>query len=70
MRGTKRDIPMKANADMAVTQTPSIEHMLVVRRTGGTVAMADGRDVWWHNALGTADAEQGNLFPRVQMNWN
>ena len=57
VRGTKQDIPMKANADTAITQTPSVEHMLVVRRTGGAVAMANGRDVWWHDALGEADAE-------------
>jgi len=57
VRGTKLDIPMKANADTAVTQTPSVEHMLVVRRTGGAVTMANRRDIWWHDALGEADAE-------------
>ncbi|SVA89671.1 uncharacterized protein METZ01_LOCUS142525, partial [marine metagenome] len=51
VRGTKLDIPMKANADKAVESTPSIEKILVVKRTGSDVAMANERDVWWHDAL-------------------
>ena len=57
VRGTKTDIPMKANADKAVADTPSVEKILVVRRTGADVAMADGRDVWWHDALAAAAAD-------------
>jgi acetyl-CoA synthetase len=57
VRGTKTDIPMKANADKAVADTPSVGKILVVQRTGAEVAMADGRDVWWHEALAEADAE-------------
>ena len=57
VRGTKSDIPMKANADAAVASTPSIEKILVVQRTGAEVTMAEGRDVWWHEALAAADAE-------------
>ena len=56
VRGAKQDIAMKANADKAVEQTPSIEKILVVRRTGSPVKMAAGRDVWWHEALAAADA--------------
>ena len=55
VRGTKLDIPMKANADKAVESTPSIEKILVVKRTGAEVAMADNRDVWWHDALEAAE---------------
>ncbi|HIG81061.1 MAG TPA: acetyl-coenzyme A synthetase, partial [Verrucomicrobiales bacterium] len=57
VRGTKTDIPMKANADAAVVSTPSIGKILVVQRTGAEVTMAEGRDVWWHEALAAADAE-------------
>ncbi|MDA1183034.1 MAG: acetate--CoA ligase [Acidobacteria bacterium] len=56
VRGVKQDIAMKANADSAVKSTPSIEKILVVRRTGAPVDMAPGRDVWWHEALAAADA--------------
>ena len=56
VRGVKQDIAMKANADKAVESTPSIEKILVVQRTGASVQMAAGRDVWWHEALAAADA--------------
>ncbi|MBL9155654.1 MAG: acetate--CoA ligase [Verrucomicrobiales bacterium] len=55
VRGTKQDIPMKANADKALAKTPSIEKILVVRRTGTPVDMQEGRDVWWHEALAAVD---------------
>ena len=47
---------MKSNADIALQKTPSIEKTLVVKRTGAAVDMLDGRDVWWHEALGSADS--------------
>jgi len=57
VRGTKQNIPMKSNADKAVAQTPSIEHVLVVQRTGEPVDMVDERDVWWQEAMSKADSE-------------
>ena len=57
VRGTKQNIPMKSNADKAVAQTPSIEHVVVVRRTGEPVDMVDERDVWWQEAISKADPE-------------
>ena len=51
LRGAKNDIPMKANADAAVAECPSIEKVVVVRRTGHEVGMQDGRDVWWHEQV-------------------
>ncbi len=57
VRGTKDDIPMKFNADIAVQKTPSIEHILVVKRTGSSIEMNEGRDVWWHDALSSANSE-------------
>jgi len=48
-RGGKR-IPLKANADAAVAQCPSVASVIVVRRTGGAVPMLAGRDVWYHEA--------------------
>ena len=56
VRGTKQTIPMKSNADNAVSQTPSIEHVIVVQRTGESVEMNDGRDLWWHEEMDKADA--------------
>ena len=56
VRGTKQNIPMKTNADKAVSQTPSIEHVVVVQRTGELVEMKTGRDLWWHEEMASADA--------------
>ena len=56
VRGEKTDIPMKSNADIALQKTPSIEKTLVVKRTGAAVDMLDGRDIWWHEALSSADS--------------
>ena len=53
LRGAKNDIPMKTNADTAVAECPSIEHVVVVRRTGHEVPMQAGRDVWWHEQVAT-----------------
>ncbi|MDC0526870.1 acetate--CoA ligase [Euryarchaeota archaeon] len=55
VRGTKDDIPMKLNGDIATKKTPSIEKVLVVKRTGSPVEMKDERDVWWHDAIKSAD---------------
>ena len=57
VRGTKQNIPMKINADKAVAETPSIEHVIVVQRTGEPVAMVNERDLWWHKAMATAEVE-------------
>ena len=51
-----RVVPLKANADAAVESCPTIEHVVVVAREAqptepDTVAMAPGRDVWYHELL-------------------
>jgi len=55
VRGTKTNIPMKANADQAVSGAPSIEKVIVVRRTGETISMQDGRDLWYQDVVEAAD---------------
>lgn len=54
VRGKKLNIPMKANADRAVKETPSIEHVFVVKRTGQEVSMESERDLWWHEEMAKA----------------
>ena len=56
VRGKKQNIPMKVKADTAVAETPSIEHVIVVRRTGEPVAMDSDRDVWWHETTSNVDS--------------
>jgi acetyl-CoA synthetase len=45
-------VPVKAQSDDAVSGDNSIEHVLVVRRTGTPdVPWTEGRDVWWHTIV-------------------
>ena len=55
MRGG-RQVPLKKNADTAVEECPNVSTVIVVRRTGGSVAWKEGRDVWYHEAMAKADA--------------
>ncbi len=57
VRGKKLNIPMKVNADKAVDECPSIEHIFVVQRTGEPVNMVEGRDLWWHEEMENAHAK-------------
>ncbi|MCP2031367.1 acetyl-CoA synthetase [Okibacterium sp. HSC-33S16] len=59
-------VAVKDNADAAVEGVPSIEHVLVVRRTGDAtpnIAWTDGRDVWWHETVDeAADVHDAEAF--------
>ncbi|HAM03879.1 MAG TPA: acetyl-coenzyme A synthetase, partial [Acidimicrobiaceae bacterium] len=53
-------VALKVNADAALQSTPSIEHVVVVRRVGeagGQVPMTAGRDQWWSELVAAADAQ-------------
>ena len=54
VRGKKLNIPMKVNADKAVSECPSIEHVIVVKRTGESINMVEKRDLWWHEGVAKA----------------
>ncbi|MBA4759305.1 acetate--CoA ligase [Sphingosinicella sp.] len=56
LRGGKR-VPLKANVDEALTHCTSVEKVIVVRRTGADIAMKDGRDIWYHDAVAAAAAD-------------
>ena len=49
-RGGK-PIPLKAAVDKAAESCPSIEKIIVAKRTGGDVEWKEGRDVWWDDAI-------------------
>jgi len=51
-RGAKA-VPQKDNADKAVEQCPSLEKMIVVKRTGDQIKCAwkDGRDLWYDDLM-------------------
>ncbi|HEY7692735.1 MAG TPA: acetate--CoA ligase [Gaiellaceae bacterium] len=48
--------PLKATADEALAVCPGVRSCVVLRRTGGSVPMTDGRDVWWH-AVATDESD-------------
>ena len=48
---------LKDAADQAVDGTGTVEHVLVVRRTGIDVPWTQGRDVWWHDVVDSASPE-------------
>jgi len=50
-------VALKDIADEALTETPSIEHVLVLRRTQTEVAMQSGRDLWWHDEVARQSTE-------------
>ncbi len=50
LRGGRR-IPLKQNTDEALKKCAGDERVLVIRRTGGQIAMTPGRDVWYHDEV-------------------
>ena len=67
MRGGKA-VPLKANTDAAIKiaakDGAKVDHVLVVRRTGGDVNWVEGRDIWYHDAVDQADDD----CPAQEMN--
>lgn len=59
-------VPVKQAADAAVAGVATVEHVLVVRRTGDEtprVPWTPGRDVWWHDVVDTAcDVHEPQFF--------
>jgi len=50
-------VPLKANADEALSDAPSIQKVVVVQRTKQEVPMQSGRDVWYHELMANASAD-------------
>jgi acetyl-CoA synthetase len=44
-------LPLKANVDEALEKSPTVKHVVVLRRTGQPVEMREGRDIWWHDLV-------------------
>jgi acetyl-CoA synthetase len=55
-RGNK-EVELKNIADEALAQTPSIEKVIVYKRTGSYTHMEAGRDVWWQDEMEDASAD-------------
>ncbi|MGB8647518.1 MAG: AMP-binding protein [Anaerolineae bacterium] len=49
-------VAMKPIADQALAESPTVEHVIVMRRAGNEIAMKSGRDHWWDEVI----ANQGD----------
>ena len=50
-------VSLKESVDEAVDGQKSVEHVLVVRRTGIDTPWTEGRDLWWHDVVDKASPE-------------
>ncbi len=46
-----RVVPLKANADEALAEAPTVKQIVALKRVGNPVSMQPGRDIWWHDFL-------------------
>ncbi len=51
------EIQLKRTVDEAIASCPTVKHVVVYRRTGSPVNMAEGRDHWWHDLVAKAGAD-------------
>ncbi|WP_319763502.1 acetate--CoA ligase [Maridesulfovibrio sp.] len=56
LRGGKK-IPLKRNVDEALFECPSVEQVIMVKRTGDEINFIEGRDTWWHEEMRASDIE-------------
>ncbi len=50
-------IPLKKFADEALKATPSIKHVVILKRTGTEIHVQEGRDHWWHRLMQDAKSD-------------
>ena len=61
-----RKVPLKAAADEALFECPSVEGCIVVMRGAGDVDMEPGRDTWWHHEINVPEVRRDS--PAEPMN--
>jgi acetyl-CoA synthetase len=54
-RGT--EIQLKRTVDEALPACPTVQHVIVYKRTGSPVSMVTGRDWWWHDLVANAPTD-------------
>ena len=65
-RGAK-DIPLKSVVDAALVGNKTIQKVIVCMRTGTTVSMLQGRDVWWEDEIEKVKAMGNPAVPAAAM---
>jgi acetyl-CoA synthetase len=52
-----KEVCLKPSVDESLTKSPSVQQVVVVRRTGSPVTMQAGRDFWWHELMADISAD-------------
>jgi len=52
-----QEVPLKKNAEEALEDCPTIEHVVTVKRTGSDHPFTEGRDVWYQDLIADQPAE-------------
>jgi acetyl-CoA synthetase len=52
-----KEIELKTSVDASLEKSPSVENVVVVRRTGSPVRMEPGRDYWWHDLMADVSSD-------------
>ena len=52
-----KELPLKEAVDKSLEKSPTVEKVVVVRRTGYDVEMVPDRDYWWHELMEGASIE-------------
>ena len=52
-----KEVPLKVAVDESLAKSPSVQKVVVVRRTGGEVQMTPDRDYWWHELMDGVSAD-------------
>ncbi|MBI4682541.1 MAG: acetate--CoA ligase [Nitrospirae bacterium] len=50
-----RFVPLKVNCDTAMQECPTVEKVIVVKRTDQNIDLEPKRDVWWHDEMNAPD---------------
>ncbi len=48
------EVPLKRTVDEALAHTPSVKHVVVLKRSGSPIDMQPGRDWWWHDLVASS----------------
>ncbi|MDA0589708.1 MAG: acetate--CoA ligase [Planctomycetota bacterium] len=46
-----KEVPLKKTVDESMERSPTVEKVVVLKRTGGDVSMIPDRDYWWHDLM-------------------
>jgi acetyl-CoA synthetase len=52
-----KEVPLKGAVDESLEECPHVRHVIVCKRTGTSIPMKAGRDLWWHELDQKLDAD-------------